>query len=344
MELEKKDILSLTQAELENELTILGEPKFRAKQIFSWLHDKKVYSFEEMTNIKKELRETLEQNFFIYRLEIVRKLVSKIDGTTKYLYRLKDGNCVETVLMKYKYGNSLCVSSQVGCKMGCKFCASTIAGFVRNLEPSEILSEVYETCRDLDIHVDSIVLMGIGEPLDNYDNVIKFIRLLRSENGYNLSPRHITLSTCGVVKNIYRLMEEDLPITLTISLHSPYDEKRSQIMPINNKWKISEVLEACDAYFEKTKRRVSFEYALIKGENDSKEDAEALAHLLKNKNCHVNLIPVNSVKETRFERGDRKDIDSFAKYLEKLGINATIRRELGSDISAACGQLRRETL
>lgn len=342
--MKKKDILSLSQAELEKELANLGEPKFRAKQIFSWLHEKRVYSFDDMTNIKKELRTTLEENYFIYRLGIVRKLVSKIDGTTKYLFRLKDGNCVETVLMKYKHGNSLCVSSQVGCKMGCKFCASTIAGFVRNLEPSEILSEVYETCRDLNLHVDSIVLMGIGEPLDNYDNVVKFIKLLHEENGYNLSPRHITLSTCGVVKNIYKLMEEDLPITLTISLHSPYDEKRSQIMPINNKWKIAEVLEACDAYFEKTKRRVSFEYALIKGENDSKKDAEALAHLLKNKNCHVNLIPVNSVKETNFKRGDRKEIDSFAKYLGELGINATIRRELGSDISAACGQLRRETL
>lgn len=342
--MEKKDILAFSEDELINELAQLGEPKFRAKQIFEWLHKKRVYSFEEMTNIKKELRVKLEENYFIYKLEIARKLVSKIDGTTKYLYRLRDGNCIETVLMKYKYGNSICVSSQVGCKMGCKFCASTIAGFVRNLTASEILSEVYETSRDLNIHIDNIVLMGIGEPLDNYDNVIKFIRLIHKGNGYNLSPRRITLSTCGVAEKIYALMEEDLPITLTISLHSPYDEKRSQIMPINNKFHISDVLKACDAYFEKTKRRVSFEYALIKGENDGKKDAEALAHLLKGKNCHVNLIPVNNVKETSFERGNKKEIESFLSYLEDLGINATIRRELGSDISAACGQLRRETL
>ena len=262
-----------------------------------------------------------QKKYYINNLEIVRKLVSKIDGTTKYLYKLRDGNCIETVLMKYKHGNSLCVSSQVGCKMGCKFCASTIAGFVRNLTPSEILDEVYVTCKDLDIHVDSIVLMGIGEPLDNYDNVIKFIKLLREEKGYGLSPRHITLSTCGVVEQIKMLMNENLPITLTISLHAPTDEQRSKIMPINNKWQIKELIDVCDEYFKKTGRRVSYEYALIKGENAS-----------------------HKVTETGFQRGDKQAILKFCKQLTDMGINATIRRELGSDISAACGQLRRETL
>ena len=340
----KIDIKALSIDELKEEMVLLGEQKFKAEQIFSWLHQKRVYSFDDMTNIKKELREKLGEKYYINNLEIVRKLVSKIDGTTKYLYKLRDGNCIETVLMKYKHGNSLCVSSQVGCKMGCKFCASTIAGFVRNLTPSEILDEVYVTCKDLDIHVDSIVLMGIGEPLDNYDNVIKFIKLLREEKGYGLSPRHITLSTCGVVDKIKMLMTENLPITLTISLHAPTDDQRSKIMPINNKWQIKELINVCDEYFKKTGRRVSYEYALIKGENDSHFDANNIEKLFKNKNCHINLIPVNKVTETGFQRGDKQAILKFCKQLTDMGINATIRRELGSDISAACGQLRRETL
>lgn len=323
-------------------MAALGQPKFRAKQIFSWLHEKRVVSFDEMTNIPATLRAVLEENYYINSLKIVRKLESKLDGTVKYLYELKDKNCIEAVLMKYKHGNSLCISTQVGCRMGCKFCASTLAGLVRSLEPSEMLDEIYTAVRDSGERVDSLVLMGIGEPFDNYDNVLKFLKLLSMPGGYNLSLRHVSLSTCGVVDKINKLAEENLGLTLSISLHAPNDEIRSQTMPINNRWGVDELMQACHAYFKATGRRISFEYALIDGVNDEPQHAKELASKLKGMPAHVNLIPVNPVEERGFKRGSRKKIESFQHQLQNLGVNATIRRELGADINAACGQLRRE--
>ena len=323
-------------------MSALGQPKFRAKQIFSWLHEKRVISFDEMTNIPASLRAVLEENYYINSLKIVRKLESKLDGTVKYLYELKDKNCIEAVLMRYKHGNSLCISTQVGCRMGCKFCASTLAGLVRSLEPSEMLDEIYTAVRDSGERVDSLVLMGIGEPFDNYDNVLKFLKLLSMPGGYNLSLRHVSLSTCGVVDKINKLAEENLGLTLSISLHAPNDEIRSQTMPINNRWGVDELMQACHAYFKATGRRISFEYALIDGVNDEPQHAKELASRLKGMPAHVNLIPVNPVEERGFKRGSRKKIESFQHQLQNLGVNATIRRELGADINAACGQLRRE--
>ena len=323
-------------------MSALGQPKFRAKQIFSWLHEKRVVSFDEMTNIPASLRAVLEENYYINSLKIVRKLESKLDGTVKYLYELKDKNCIEAVLMRYKHGNSLCISTQVGCRMGCKFCASTLAGLVRSLEPSEMLDEIYTAVRDSGERVDSLVLMGIGEPFDNYDNVLKFLKLLSMPGGYNLSLRHVSLSTCGVVDKINKLAEENLGLTLSISLHAPNDEIRSQTMPINNRWGVDELMQACHAYFKATGRRISFEYALIDGVNDEPQHAKELASRLKGMPAHVNLIPVNPVEERGFKRGSRKKIESFQHQLQNLGVNATIRRELGADINAACGQLRRE--
>ena len=339
---DKQDIKSLELAELTEAMVQMGQPKFRGKQVYSWLHEKRVESFEEMSNLPAAFRQQLAQNYYINRLSIIRKLTSKIDGTQKYLLRLKDNNCVEAVLMKYKYGNSVCISTQVGCRMGCKFCASTLAGLVRSLEPSEMLDEIYTVTRDSGQRVSNVVLMGIGEPFDNYNNVMKFLHILSSPEGYNLSLRHLSLSTCGLVDRIYQLAEKKVGLTLSISLHAPNDEIRSQTMPINKRYPIDELLEACRYYFNKTGRRISFEYALIEGVNDEVRHANELADRLRGMSAHVNLIPVNPVKERGFKRGSRQRIEAFQKALEARGVNATIRRELGADINAACGQLRRE--
>lgn len=340
----KTDIKSLTYPELVNETQKLGLKPFRAKQIYSWLHKFGAVSFDEMSNISKDLRNTLDENYFIPSCEIENKYVSKIDETVKYLFRLYDGEYIESVIMKYKYGYTICVSSQVGCKMGCKFCASTLAGFKRNLSASEIEGQLHAAQKDLGIRISNIVLMGIGEPLDNYDNVIKFLRNVNDENGLNISMRNITLSTCGIVPNIYKLMEEDLQITLTISLHAPNDEIRSRTMPVNDRWNIDEVLKACKDYANKTNRRVSFEYTLIKDVNDTEECALELSGRLNGMLCHVNLIPVNNVEERKNIRSTDDSINKFMHLLKKNGINATIRRTLGSDINASCGQLRRKKI
>ena len=337
----KKDIKSMSLAELKEEMLSIGEKAFKATQIYSWLHKHSAESFDEMTNISKDLRENLKKNYDIYNCTIEKKLVSVYDDTVKYLFRLNDGELIESVVMKYKYGYTICVSSQVGCKMGCKFCASGIAGFVRNLAPSEILSQVYKAQKDLDIRISHIVMMGVGEPLDNFDNVLKFLTLVSDENGINIGMRNISLSTCGVVTGIYKLMEEKLQLTLSISLHAPDDETRSKTMPVNDKWNIDELLKACKDYIKVTNRRISFEYAMISGVNDSDECARKLGMKLKGMLCHVNLIPVNSVKERSYTKSSKERMESFIKILNKYGINATVRRTLGSDINASCGQLRR---
>lgn len=336
------DIKSLTYKELQNEVQTLGLAKFRANQIFSWLHKEGVTSFDEMTNLSKSLREQLAESYYISSCEIEDKYSSKLDETVKYLFRLYDGEFIETVVMKYKYGYTICVSSQVGCKMGCNFCASTLAGFKRNLTAGEIESQIHSVQRDLGIRISHIVLMGIGEPLDNYDNVINFLKNVNIENGLNISLRDVTLSTCGIVDKIYSLMDEKMPITLTLSLHAPNDKLRSSMMPINNKWCVDEAIKACRAYADKTSRRVSFEYTLINGVNDTIECANQLARKLKGFNCHVNLIPVNDVKERGNVRSTDDNIRKFQDTLKSLGINATIRRTLGKDINASCGQLRRK--
>ena len=338
---EKIDILSLSQAELEDEILLLGEKKFRAKQIWQWLHVKKVRNFDKMSNLSAQFRGKLSDLFCIKSLIISKRLASNIDNTVKYLYELPDGNHIETVLMEYNHGYSLCVSTQVGCKMGCRFCASTIAGFKRNLEPSEILLQLYETERDSGIKVSSIVLMGIGEPLDNFDNVTKFLDILSDKDGNNMSLRHVSLSTCGIVPRIYDLADKSYGLTLSVSLHATTDVKRSEIMPVNDKYNINELISACKYYLHKTGRRISFEYALIDGVNDSKEQAKELSRLFKGMQSHINIIPVNKIKEREFT-SNRKSAIRFRDLLIDLGVNATVRRTLGSDIDAACGQLRRE--
>lgn len=336
-----KDIRSMTKEELQGEMLALNEKKFTASQIYSWLHKHNVSSFEEMTNISKQLREKLKKIYYIYDCTIEKKLVSVYDETVKYLFKLYDGEFIESVVMKYKYGYTICVSSQVGCKMGCNFCASGIAGFIRNLMPSEILAQVYAAQKDLGIRISHIVMMGVGEPLDNFDNVMRFLSLVTDSEGLNLSMRNISLSTCGVVPGIYKLLEKKLQLTLSISLHAPNDEIRSRTMPVNHKWNIDTLLKACRDYVKGTSRRISFEYAMISGVNDSDECAKQLASKLKGMLCHVNLIPVNSVKERDYKRSNDGRISSFIAVLEKHGINVTVRRTLGSDINASCGQLRR---
>lgn len=338
----KKDIKALDYNELNNEIIAFGLPKFRTKQIFEWLHKYGVSNFDEMTNISKELRAKLSELFYISSCEIEQKYVSKIDETVKYLFKLCDGEYVESVIMKYKYGYTICVSSQVGCKMGCTFCASTLAGFKRNLTAGEIESQLHSSQRDLNIRISNIVMMGIGEPLDNYDNVLKFFNNVNNENGLNISMRNITISTCGIVPRIYDLLNENLQITLTISLHAPNDKIRSKTMPVNNKWNIDELIKACREYVKKTNRRVSFEYTLINGVNDSAGCALELANRLKDMLCHVNLIPVNAVEERGNVRSSDENIYKFMDILKRNGINATIRRTLGADINASCGQLRRK--
>lgn len=337
----KTDINSLTYEKLNSVIEELGQPTFRAKQIYTWLHKYGVSSFDEMTNISKQLREILADKYFISTCEIEDKYTSKIDDTVKYLFRLYDGEYVESVIMKYKYGYTICVSSQVGCKMGCTFCASTLAGFKRNLTAGEIEAQLQSAQKDLQIKISHIVLMGIGEPLDNFDNVIDFLYNVKNENGLNISMRNITLSTCGVVPRIYDLMALNLQLTLTISLHAPNDNIRSKTMPINHKYNMDELIKACKNYADKTGRRVSFEYTLIKDVNDSTKDALELSGRLKGMNSHINLIPVNDVKERGNVRSSKEAILNFQNVLKKHGINATIRRTLGSDINASCGQLRR---
>lgn len=336
------DIKSLTFDELNSEITSIGLPKFRTGQIYSWLHEKGVDSFDEMSNLSKDLRQKLSEKYFIPSVKIEDKYVSKIDDTVKYLFKLYDGEYVEAVIMKYKYGYTICISSQVGCKMGCKFCASTLAGFKRNLLPAEMESQLHIAQKDLNIRISHIVLMGIGEPLDNYDNVIKFIKTVNNDKGLNISMRDITLSTCGVVPKMYDLANEQMPITLTLSLHAPNDKIRSSMMPVNDKWGVDEAIAACKNYAEKTGRRVSFEYTLINGVNDTEECAKELASKLAGMLCHVNLISVNDVEERGNVRSTDKSIKNFCETLYSLGINATIRRTLGSDINASCGQLRRK--
>lgn len=340
-EQEKIDILSLRFSELNQILFNKMNPKFRAKQLFEWLHQKRVFSFEEMTNLPKSFRTELNCDFYIKKLKIAKKLVSAVDSTVKYLFELSDGNHIETVLMDYHHGTSICVSTQVGCKMGCRFCASTIAGFVRNLTASEILMQIYLAERDSGKKVSSLVLMGIGEPLDNFDEVLRFLDIISDPSGTNMSLRHISLSTCGLVDKIRELASYRYGLTLSVSLHSSDDKCRSELMPVNQKWPISSLLNACRDYTVQTGRRISFEYAVIHGVNDSLNDAKNLAALFKNMLCHINLIPVNKVEERSFET-NHQAAQQFCKYLVDMGINATIRRTLGSDIQAACGQLRRQ--
>lgn len=339
----KGDILSLSLAELEEILAQNGEQKFRAKQIYEWLHLKKVESFDEMTNISSTLRTKMNDEFYVNLLNISRKLESRVDNIVKYLYGLSDGNFIETVLMEYNHGMSLCISTQVGCKMGCKFCASTVGGFVRNLEPSEMLLQIYKTEKDSGKKISSIVLMGIGEPLDNFDNVIKFLQILSSKEGVNMSLRHVTVSTCGLVPMIDKLAELRLGLTLSVSLHASHNRTRSEIMPVNASYNIEKLISACKRYVDKTGRRVTFEYAVIDDVNSSTEEAFRLAELLRGMNCHVNLIPVNGIKERNYT-SLMKTVQTFQNNLKDKGINVTIRRTLGSDINAACGQLRRDEM
>ena len=337
----KKDILSLLPGEIEEELAALGEPKYRAGQIFTWLH-KGARSFAEMSNLSKELREKLEERFFLYKPEVLKKQVSQIDGTIKYLWQLRDGNAVETVVMQYKHGNTVCVSSQVGCRQGCAFCASTIGGLVRGLEPSEILDEVLFSQLDSGLPISNIVLMGIGEPLDNFDNVMRFLELVNHPKGMNIGMRHISLSTCGLIERFADLAERDLQLTLSVSLHAPDDETRSKLMPANRGRGVEALMEACRKYYDKTGRRISFEYAMIDGVNDTERHARLLAREAKSLAAHVNLIPLNHVEERQFRPSTQGHMKAFIKILEDEGVNVTVRRRLGSDVDASCGQLRRK--
>lgn len=341
------DLRSLTYEKLCEEIKAMGLPVFRAKQIYEWLHQKRAGSYDEMTNLPAALRERLKSEYPLAAVSVERKLVSKFDGTVKYLFRLGDGEHVEGVRMAYKRGGSLCISTQCGCRMGCTFCASTLTGLCRNLTPSEMLSEVYLAAKDAEENgekIASIVLMGIGEPLDNFDNVMDFLTIVTSEQGFNMGMRHISLSTCGLVDKIYKLAEKKLQLTLSVSLHAPNDEIRRRTMPIARRYPIDELIKACRDYFDTTGRRISFEYALIDGVNDQPEHAMELIALLKGMGAHVNLIPVNKVNETGYRRGKRETVEAFCKLLNDNGQNATIRRELGSDINAACGQLRRSVM
>lgn len=339
--MEKKDIKSLELPQLIEEMESIGEKKFRANQVYDWMHVKMAEGFDEMTNLSKALIQKLKGHYTYTCLDIVDVQISKMDGTRKYLFRLADGNVIESVLMKYHHGNSVCISSQAGCRMGCKFCASTIGGLERSLEASEMLDQVYRIGKHCGERISNVVVMGTGEPMDNYENLVAFLHLISSEKGLNISQRNITVSTCGIVPAIRKFAKEDLSVTLALSLHASSQEKRRNMMPIANRYDLTEVMEACWYYFEQTGRRVSFEYSLADGVNDSDEDAEGLIKLLKGRNCHVNLIPINPVKERLFEQSGKKVIDDFKDKLEKSGINVTVRREMGRDIDGACGQLRK---
>lgn len=339
--MEPTDIKSQSLEELKKTVEALGEKPFRAKQLYEWMHVKLAESFEEMTNLSKTFRGKLNESCTLTTLAALDVQTSQIDGTQKYLFALHDGNVVESVLMRYKHGNSVCISSQVGCKMGCRFCASTIGGWTRNLTPAEMLEQVYRIQKNSGERVSNVVVMGTGEPLDNYDTLLRFIHMISDENGLHISQRNITVSTCGIVPKMEVLAEEKLQITLALSLHASSQEKREALMPIAKKYTITQVLNACRNYYEKTGRRITFEYALVGGENDSQEDAKRLAELIKGLNCHVNLIPVNPIKERSYFRSDKKVIGNFQNKLEKYQINVTIRREMGRDIDGACGQLRK---
>ena len=338
---EKTDIKSLNFKELQEYMLSIGEKKFRAKQVYEWLHQKQVQSFGEMTNLSKDLQKKLEEQAGLTVLEPVEVQVSKLDGTRKYLFRLEDGNVIESVLMKYKHGNSVCISSQVGCRMGCRFCASTLDGLVRGLTPGEMLEQIYRIGQDVGERISNVVVMGTGEPLDNYENLIKFIEMLTDENGLHISQRNLTVSTCGIVPKMRELADRKLQITLALSLHASNQEKRKELMPVANKYEISEVLDACRYYFEQTGRRITFEYSLVGGVNDTEENAKELSGLIRGMNCHVNLIPVNPVKERDYVQSNQQVILNFKNKLEKNGINVTIRREMGRYIDGACGQLRK---
>ena len=342
--MEKKDIKSMELSELTEFIEQLGEKPFRAKQVYQWMHVKLARSFEEMTNISISLREKLEANSVYTSLKPVQVLESGIDGTRKYLFALNDQNVIESVLMKYKHGNSVCISSQVGCRMGCRFCASTLDGLTRNLTASEMLDQIYMIQKTTGERVSNVVVMGSGEPFDNYDNLVRFIRLLSDENGLNISQRNITVSTCGIVPGIRQFSKEGLSVTLALSLHAPNDEVRKTLMPIANKYSLSEILPACREYYETTGRRLTFEYSLVQGVNDNLDEARRLTELIRNMHGHVNLIPVNPIKERDYRQSGREAIEAFKAYLEKHGINVTVRREMGRDIGGACGQLRKSYL
>lgn len=341
---EKLDIKSMTLDELTDYVEKAGEKKYRAGQLFEWMHAKRVKSFDEMTNLSKSFREQLKEETSITCLVPVRIQQSRLDGTRKYLFALGDGSMIESVLMRYRHGNSICISSQAGCRMGCRFCASTIAGLVRNLTPSEMLDQIYRISSDLDERIANVVVMGTGEPLDNYDNLLRFVELLGDPKGFGLSRRNLTVSTCGIVPRIYELAVTNPQLTLALSLHAPTQEKRRALMPVADSWEIGEVVRACRYYAEKTGRRVTFEYALIAGVNDTGQDAKELAELLRGFSCHVNLIPMNPVRERSFSASSGRATEEFCSALERLHINATVRRELGRDIDGACGQLRYKEL
>ena len=342
--MEKRDIKSMTLPELTEFVKEVGEKPFRAKQLYQWMHEKLSPSIDDMTNLPKSFREKLNENASYTSLETVQMYESDIDGTRKYLFGLGDGNIIESVLMRYKHGNSVCISSQVGCRMGCRFCASTLDGLTRNLTAGEMLDQIYRIQLSTGERVSNIVIMGSGEPMDNYDNVVRFLHLISDENGLNISQRNITVSTCGIVPNILRFAEEGLSVTLALSLHAPNDEVRKTLMPIAYKYSLSEILPACKTYFEKTGRRLTFEYSLVQGVNDNLDEAKKLAELLKDMHGHVNLIPVNPIKERDYKQSNRDAIEQFKGYLERKGINVTVRREMGRDIGGACGQLRKSYL
>ena len=337
----KVDIKSLLYDELIENIENIGEKKFRGKQIYDWLHKNLVDNFDEMSNLSKDLRTKLKHQYYLTHLHVLEVQTSKIDGTQKYLFELADGNVIESVLMRYKHGNSVCISSQVGCRMGCVFCASAIGGLTRNLTTAEMLEQIYEIQKRSGERVANVVVMGCGEPLDNYEYIVQFIKMLSDEFGLHISQRNITISTCGLVPQIRKLTAEQFQITLALSLHATNNEKRKQLMPIAYKYSLNEVLESCKYYFQKTGRRITFEYSLVDGVNDTEEDAKELVELVKNINCHVNLIPVNPIRERTFAQSQKKVIENFKNKLEKCGINVTIRREMGRDIDGACGQLRK---
>ena len=339
---EKTDIKSMDLEELKTFFSDMGEKAFRAKQVYEWLHVRQVESFEEMTNLSKTLRERLDETCRIITLRKEQVQISKLDGTRKYLFLLEDGNVIESVLMKYKHGNSVCISSQVGCRMGCRFCASTLDGLVRGLASAEMLDQIYQIGKDIGERISNVVVMGTGEPMDNFDNLVKFITLLTDENGLHISQRNRTVSTCGIVPRMRELADKKLAITLALSLHASNQKKRLELMPVANKYDIHEVIDACRYYFEQTGRRVTFEYSLVGGVNDTKEDAKELTELIHGMNCHVNLIPVNPIRERDYVQSNAHVIEAFKEKLERSGLTVTVRREMGRDIDGACGQLRRK--
>lgn len=342
--METKDIKSLTLTELKAQMEEMGAKPFRAVQLYEWMHRKLARGFDEMTNLPLAMREQCGESYTYTALRIVKVQESAVDGTKKYLFALHDGNVVESVWMRYQHGNSVCISSQVGCRMGCRFCASTLDGLVRNLTPAEMLDQIYAITLETGERVSNVVVMGSGEPLDNYENLLRFLMLLTDENGLHISQRNVTVSSCGLVPMMRKLAQEKLQITLALSLHAATDEKRRELMPIANQYTLAELMEACIFYFEQTGRRITFEYSLVRDVNDMRQDAETLAALLRGQNCHVNLIPVNPVRERAYVQSDRRAVEGFAKILQERGINATVRRELGRDIDGACGQLRRRFL